>query len=164
MKKFLLITCLSISGLCFAQETVPKVDIANPPPRKDRQEWKMEGKNIYTPAADSIRLNPTPQKDQSNGASDFMYGYTRTVTAGLIFNAVGSGLMVAGIVIKPKTPRAAENQRNVYMIGGTINIIGLIFQLAAQTQMNRAATRLEYHKHTSILINENGIGLALAIN
>lgn len=143
MKTILIIALLLASVNCIAQET-PKIDISKPPTKFD-----LSGKK---------------PGDQSNGAANFISRYTATATTGFIFNIAGSAALVGGFAYKPKDVDDSKLIRNIVIVGGGLNLIGFVIHAAALSQMNKAAVRLFNHKHTSFLINENGIGLQLAIN
>ena len=133
MKRILLVGLLIASTNCFAQE-VPKVDISD-------------------------SMNPI----HSSSAADYIDKYAGRSSTGIIFNIIGTGVVIAGFAINPKTVGQYNTKRWVLVAGGGLNLIGFIIQASATNSMNNAAYRLR-QKKIGMIINENGIGLQLAIN
>ncbi|MEO8087030.1 MAG: hypothetical protein ABI763_09435 [Bacteroidota bacterium] len=145
MRKLLPVLFLLLSVQCYSQDDGPYMG--------------QKKTHIDTSKVDISGRRPN---DASGGASDDMIRFSRTLSTGLVFNIAGTIVMGGAFVLKPQTIHQANTYRALLIAGSGLNLIGFIIDISAIGNMNAAAYKLR-DKKVSLLMNENGIGLSLAI-
>lgn len=137
MRISITVLLILISLMCFSQ-------------RRDGSSTEQYSKN-----SSSVRVPTT-------GASGQLMKFQRNMGTGIILNIVGTGIMMYGFSQDPETIGEADNQQTTFLIGAGVNIVGLLFEVVSLMNVRRAAIQIE-EKKFAVLLNENGVGVRLAI-
>ena len=97
-----------------------------------------------------------------SGASGELWKFNKVMTVGLVLNFTGAGIMVYGFSLKPETDKESDLQRNSLIVGATFSFVGLFVQALSLAHIRKAALHIE-EKKFALIMNENGIGLRMAI-